>query len=104
MIARHETATATAQPGRHWRDHVLTPARRQRLDRSRLVSANRAAAILGVTSRRVLQMAKEGKLQAAVVDDGYCGSLIFARVAVERLARIRQARKTRAVGIGRAHV
>lgn len=79
--------------GGSWRDRVLSPARRQAMDRYRLISASRAASLLGVTSRRVLQMAHEGKLQAAVVDDGYCGSLIFARAEVERLARIRQARQ-----------
>lgn len=78
-----------------WRDHVLTPERRQRMNQHRLISAKVASAILGVTPKRVLQLARAKQLPAAMVDDGYCGQFIFSRREVECLARARVVRKAR---------
>ena len=78
----------------NWREHVMTAERRQLMSRHRLISAKVAAAILGVTSRRVLQMAHAKQLPAAMVDDGYCGQFIFSRREVEHAARAREVRKT----------
>jgi hypothetical protein len=71
----------------NWREHVMSPERRDRMLRHRLVSAKVAAGILGVTSRRVLQMAREGKMPYAMIDDGYCGQFVFVRTNIQAIAR-----------------
>jgi hypothetical protein len=82
------TPNATAG---NWRKAVLTPDRRAWMDQLKLVSAKVAGQMLGVTANRMRQMVREGKLRAALVDDGYCGSFIFRRADIARYAAAKQA-------------
>jgi len=51
-----------------------------------LLTATEAAAVLGLTSRRVAQLASAGQLEAAMLTPW---GRLFARAEVERLARVR---------------
>ena len=79
----------------NWRDHVMTGERRQQVEASEWVSARVAGHILGVSSRRVLQLVAERAIPCVTVDDGYCGQFIFKRAEVAQVAQAGRPRRKR---------
>jgi hypothetical protein len=74
------------------RETVMSEERRARMEQHRLISAAVAGKILGVTSRRVLQMARAKEIPAVMVDDGYLGQFIFIRTDINERAKARRDR------------